>query len=354
MDWANEKYVRLYVRDTVTWKLLPWQSKLLLPAILRKLDRSGVIDLDGYGLAAVAAVTEVPLEFVEQAMPALLAPHGPERIGVFTMDTNRLTMPNYIPAQETRQSDAQRKRDSRERRALGGDTNGHDVTSGHQRSPEVTLTPDLPQDLPRAKADPDPLARVASDTPECSCSGSGGVCLSPSLCEQAKVAAIAKDVAVKLSEIGKPSARHVLDRFAAIRAEVCGGKALFWQASPKATEKAAQWIAEMPPDGCDDIEPVFRLACKCVRDGSPDWTDPRLADPSFLLGSILSRWSGLREKLHGCSPTHRRPPRQTATVRLPTGPPPGAYADEAARDKDSARDVDNLISGLAEAKGVAR
>jgi hypothetical protein len=38
MDWANERYVRLFVRDTTTWKLLPWQSRLLLPAILRKLE----------------------------------------------------------------------------------------------------------------------------------------------------------------------------------------------------------------------------------------------------------------------------------------------------------------------------
>lgn len=160
MDWANEKYVRLFVRDTVTWKMLPWKSKLLLPAILRKLDRSGVIDLDGHGLAAVAAVTEVPIEFVEEAMPALLAPHGPKRTGVFNMDEHRLTMPNYIPAQETRQSDAQRKRDSREKRASGGDCEGRSVTSSHQASPGVTLTPDLPQTDP--KADPS-RARSTAD-----------------------------------------------------------------------------------------------------------------------------------------------------------------------------------------------
>jgi hypothetical protein len=39
MDYANERYVRLYTRDTTTVKLLGWQGRLVWWSLLRKLDR---------------------------------------------------------------------------------------------------------------------------------------------------------------------------------------------------------------------------------------------------------------------------------------------------------------------------
>lgn len=180
MDWANEKYVRLFVRDTITWKLLSWQSRALLPLILRKLDRSGVLDIGEYGEDGIAIAIDVPVDFVRAGMPDLL------KHRVFTMADGRLVMPKYIPAQETRQSDKQRQRDSRERRArgeeqseqaeqpvTGGDTSSPDVTSCHQESPTVTPTPirsepSPSQNSPSAPArdpvTPEPLPRVRPRT----------------------------------------------------------------------------------------------------------------------------------------------------------------------------------------------
>jgi len=73
---------------------------------------------------------------------------------------------------------------------------------------------------------------------------------------------------------------------------------------------------EMPIEGVEDIEPAIALACKHVRDGVNGWSDPKMTDPNFLFGSFVSRWSGLREELHGCSPKPKAVDRNGApTVR---------------------------------------
>lgn len=121
-NWEDERYVRLYTRDTVTWKLLPWQGKALLPLLLRKVDRAGVanlIDASTEGAVdSVAALTDMPHEFVEPGLAALL------RRGIAVIHPDgRLVFPKYIEAQEAKQSDAARKRASRERaRAVFGGT----------------------------------------------------------------------------------------------------------------------------------------------------------------------------------------------------------------------------------------
>ena len=45
LDYANERFVLLYTRDTATWKLLDWEARAVLMFLLRKVDRSGVIDV---------------------------------------------------------------------------------------------------------------------------------------------------------------------------------------------------------------------------------------------------------------------------------------------------------------------
>lgn len=113
MRWDEERYVRLYTRDTVTWKLLPWQSRCLLPLVMRKADRDGSLDLSGAGTEGLAALVELPLEVTEPGLAGLLAR------GVVAMDGDVLRMPNFRAAQESRQTDAARKREQRERDKLG-------------------------------------------------------------------------------------------------------------------------------------------------------------------------------------------------------------------------------------------
>jgi Meiotically up-regulated gene 113 len=110
MDWPNERYVRVYTRDTVTWKLLDWRGRTVLMLMLRKVDRSGVVDVGEDGAAGLAAVLELPIDVVEAGLAQLMKRRTIEHTGT------AFVMPNFLEAQEAPQSDAQRKRASRERR----------------------------------------------------------------------------------------------------------------------------------------------------------------------------------------------------------------------------------------------
>ena len=142
MDWSNERYVRLYTRDSVTWSLLSWEAQALLCFLLRKVDRAGVMDLGGNEPArAVAAGVRMPLDVVERTLPELT------KAGVFEIGATAIVMPNYIEAQEAKSSDKQRQSESRGRRrdrARAGadvtqcDTSSQPVTRGHDVSHDVT------------------------------------------------------------------------------------------------------------------------------------------------------------------------------------------------------------------------
>jgi hypothetical protein len=111
VDWSNERYVRWYVRDTKTWMLLGWEGQCVLGLILRKVDRSGVLDgaLTGDDLVVMFA----------NGMPPEVAQTGLDRLvkrEVVKLVTDGLVVTNFILAQESAQSDALRAREARERR----------------------------------------------------------------------------------------------------------------------------------------------------------------------------------------------------------------------------------------------
>lgn len=112
MDWSNERYVRLYTRETTTWKLLPWEGQALLAMLLRIVDRAGVLDLGGVtmGEAVCAAFPKWPAQVVETGLAAL------EKRGFIEVMPESIVVPNFLEAQEAQHSAAQRQRDSRERR----------------------------------------------------------------------------------------------------------------------------------------------------------------------------------------------------------------------------------------------
>ena len=147
MDWANEKYVRLYVRDTPEWLILPWQAKALWPLLVRKLDRSGVLATK-LGARGVAVLVGLPIEVVEAGLDAL------QEDGCLQKHELGYLAPNFIEAQETSQSDAARQRESRQRRRsvrnaelpvadVPSDTEchtaSHAVRVSHSTSQPVTL-----------------------------------------------------------------------------------------------------------------------------------------------------------------------------------------------------------------------
>ena len=168
MHWSDERYVRVFVRDSLTWKLWSWESRSLFILLLRKSDRAGVIDIGEHTPArAAAAIAEMPINVVKIALPPIL------ESGTLEVGEGALVFPNFIEAQEAKSSDAQRQRESRgRRRALkrakerGHDTEQADsdcddgsqnVTDSHTESHGVTLnrtTPSLAtlKDGPGTKA----------------------------------------------------------------------------------------------------------------------------------------------------------------------------------------------------------
>ena len=133
MRWEDERYVRLYTRDTATWKLLPWQGRALLPLLLRKADRIGLVDVEGDRVEGVAALVDLPPEVVEPGLTGLLSR------GVVVEAPGGLAFPRYTEAQEARASDRLRAQDYRARKGITHrDAPSRFITRRHPASPRVT------------------------------------------------------------------------------------------------------------------------------------------------------------------------------------------------------------------------
>ena len=168
LDYANERFVLLYTRDTTTWKLLDWEARAVLMFLLRKVDRAGVLDVGGEGIEGLAAVLEVPADVVDRAMPKLVSKQTVASTG------SAFVLPNFLEAQETPRSDKQRQRDSRDRRrsiALSRNVTieSRNVTDGHEMGPNVTRGHTASQPVTPTQTDPtqpkperEPLARDPS------------------------------------------------------------------------------------------------------------------------------------------------------------------------------------------------
>lgn len=144
MDFANEEYRRLYVRDTITWKRLGWAGQCVLMQVLRKMDRSGVLELSGMEPAeAVALVTGGSVEEIETGLGRLLHLEVLKHVG------DALVWPRFVEGQTVNKSDKQRQRESRDKRRANSlaelddvtkrDGQSQIVTEGHTRSHAVTL-----------------------------------------------------------------------------------------------------------------------------------------------------------------------------------------------------------------------
>lgn len=112
MDWSNERYVRYYTRDTVTFTTWPWEAQALLGVLMRKLDRAGVLDIGDHDPvdAVWSQYPRWPREVIQKGLEALIGS------GTILHEGDRLLMPNFLEAQEAKQSDSQRQRESRARR----------------------------------------------------------------------------------------------------------------------------------------------------------------------------------------------------------------------------------------------
>lgn len=170
MRWDEERYVRLYVRDTATWVRMRWEARALLPLLMRKLDRIGSIELGEDGLEALADLVRVPVTVVTAGLHDLI------KWGVVVVRGTILIMPNFTAAQEVPRSDAERARAYRERKRkellglpadppqLGPVPTITDVTSVRDASQNVTpvsvlvpvSVPNHTQERETAKPSPPP------------------------------------------------------------------------------------------------------------------------------------------------------------------------------------------------------
>lgn len=107
MRWEDERYVRLYTRDTVSWLAISWEARALFVMILRKADRAGLVDLGRTGVKGLAALVAMPHEVVERAFRELLDD------GCVELRDTTVVIPNFIEAQETTKSPAARQKESR-------------------------------------------------------------------------------------------------------------------------------------------------------------------------------------------------------------------------------------------------
>lgn len=139
--------MRVYTRDTATWKLLTWEGKALLALLFRKLDRAGLAELGENRIEGLAALVDLPEEIAERGLESILI----RKVALLIGDQRTtLLIPNFLSAQEAHTSDAQRKRDQRERAAAQrhlveasrsvtpGHASGQNVTNGHSASQVVT------------------------------------------------------------------------------------------------------------------------------------------------------------------------------------------------------------------------
>lgn len=165
MDWENERYVRVYTRDTRDMLAIGWQGRALLVELMRKCDRAGCLDIDD--AETLSELLRMPTDVVEPALAKLVSR------GVVEVRDGVLVLPNFIEAQEAKQSDRLRQRESRARRrdkarghnvtnrddssqcaVTGRDAMSQAVTGGHSASQPVTPSLAVPSLAVPCSAEP--------------------------------------------------------------------------------------------------------------------------------------------------------------------------------------------------------
>jgi hypothetical protein len=160
VNYEDEDYVRLFTRDTPTWKSWRWEAKATIGPLMRKLDRNGRLDWPAGGdwCVYVAAAIDIPVKVVGIALKEFV------RTDTITMGDGFLVMPNFVPGQNAARrtkSRAERTAEWKERvgyehppKTKRGDTV---ETRGDEVSPAETFSP-----LPLPSASPSPPRSIES------------------------------------------------------------------------------------------------------------------------------------------------------------------------------------------------
>lgn len=117
MNFEDERYVRLFVRDTPSWVSMTWEARAVFPLLLRKVDRMGAIELGATGdegIDRLAELLRMPVTVTRDGVRDLV-----KRGTVVTRGRDgsvTLIIPNFTAAQETPKTDAERAKEYRERK----------------------------------------------------------------------------------------------------------------------------------------------------------------------------------------------------------------------------------------------
>jgi len=152
LDWANERYVRLYVRVDADEQFWPWEASAIFPQVLRRADRAGLISLGKHDpVKVVSKLIGFPPDVVAAGLEALLDD------GCLVHRGGYLIFRNYLEANEAQQTEAHRKRESRARRKdlalLEQLSDLRTPASGNGTLPsDAGRVPDPDGDVPKADA----------------------------------------------------------------------------------------------------------------------------------------------------------------------------------------------------------
>lgn len=143
MRWEDERFVKVYTRETVTTMRLEWQGRAVLAELFKKVDRAGLLEIgDEDPVEALAGMLRMPEEVVSVGWEKLISGKDPV-VTIRDGSSRAIFIPNFMPAQEANQSDVARKQKSREvARARHLVTHCDNVsrngTESHTRSHAVT------------------------------------------------------------------------------------------------------------------------------------------------------------------------------------------------------------------------
>lgn len=150
MRWEDERWIKVYTRDTADWLALSWKAQGLYGLIERKVDTAGTLDLGRRGKPGLSAHIGGPSAWAEMepALDELI------REGWVVLSGTTLVVPTFVDSQRATQSDKARKQRERERArdvALKGanvtnrdasvtncDDGSQNVTKCHEESEAVT------------------------------------------------------------------------------------------------------------------------------------------------------------------------------------------------------------------------
>lgn len=163
MNYGDERWVKLYTRDTASWLLMGWEAQAVLMQLMRRVDRAGVLNTAGDPVGFISLLCRMPKEIVQIGYQKLV------EMDTVSESENAIVLVNFLEAQENKTSDAEKQRRRRERRESAvkvlktQESVSPDVTACHRVSPAVTTRLDVTS-LDYTKQEKTPLSDFGNPT----------------------------------------------------------------------------------------------------------------------------------------------------------------------------------------------